>query len=100
MFKKYRIRSKSRFTIFVSVMLIVIIMCMGFITGRFDAEGSSRSEYVSVTVSSGDTLWDIACRYCDQDTDVRRFIHEISELNDVSAGELAPGQILLIPVKA
>ena len=41
MFRKYRIASKVRFTIFTSVLLIIIFMCLATVFGTSGVSGTS-----------------------------------------------------------
>ncbi len=97
MFGKYRIKSKFRFTIFLSIIVLVIGVFLSSTMGFNDAVGVSRSAYKTVTVASGDTLWSIAERYVDDKTDLREFVYEIAELNDIHNGVICAGQSLSIP---
>ena len=97
MFKKYYIKSKIRFTISITVMLLIILLCGSVLFRGNYAESSSRTTYYAITVESGDTLWSIAGRYSNQRTDIRRFIYEISVLNNLESSEIIEGQKLLIP---
>jgi len=95
---KYRVTSKFRFTLFISIITIIICMCLSVINGSANVSGSSMAVYETVTVMPGDTLWDIAESCAGPDTDIRSLMHEIEELNDVSNGNIFVGQELVIPV--
>ena len=95
---KYKVVSKFRFTMFICVITIIICMCLSVINGSAIANGSSVAAYETVIVRPGDTLWDIADTYAKSDTDIRSFMHEIEEVNDVTGGNIYVGQELLIPV--
>ncbi len=102
MFKRYYIKSKIRFTIFVTIMLLIIVMSISVIfnIGGVYAGGKGHESvaYYAITVESGDTLWSIAQRYSDSNkTDIRRFIYEISNLNGLESSDISIGQQLLIP---
>jgi nucleoid-associated protein YgaU len=53
----------------------------------------ARTSYV---VRSGDTLWSIARSLAPED-DPRSIVDSIAAANEVDAGSLVPGQVLLIP---
>ena len=46
------------------------------------------NQYNQVKVELGDTLWEIASEYGPADMDVRQVVHEICQLNDITAGQL------------
>ena len=55
--------------------------------------------FTNETVKRGDTLWTIAERHCDNNTNIQIFIHQIAELNNLDGNySLAPGQELRIPI--
>lgn len=101
--RHYRITSKFRFTIFVLVMMMAVLTLFGATTVKRGTAGDAvRTEtrtYRTVTVCSRDTLWDIAGKYCPEDQDVRKFICEIREVNDLETSDIAVGEKLLIPVE-
>lgn len=61
--------------------------------GTVGIEPASARSYV---VRGGDTLWGIAVRVA-PGVDPRPVVDAISRANDVEAGELVPGQTLVIP---
>ena len=52
----------------------------------------------SVVVAPGDTLWEVAVR-ADPQADPQVTVARIVELNDLSGGELRPGQRLRLPAR-
>ena len=95
--KKYRIKSRPRFIISVTIMAGLIIAGFSFITGLDETTALEKTKYTEIEVVSGDTLWNIASDYKDNDTDPRDAVYRISRINDVKASELEPGMILKIP---
>jgi len=95
--------------------IIVITVCMiaglaGYIgvhDGRisdtgliYTAHAEEKVIYKNVVVKSGDTIWGIASDYADPSKDIRKFIKEICEVNDIKPGNIYPGQVIVVPVKA
>jgi len=60
------------------------------------AERVARSSYV---VREGDTLWSIAERVA-PDADPRPVVDALAAVNGVDAGNLVPGQLLVVPAGA
>lgn len=96
--KKYRITSKFRFTTFLVVAILCIFTIIGTLSGINTVSSSSMNQYNQVKVELGDTLWDIASEYGPADMDVRQVVHEICELNEITAGQLEAGQKIIVPV--
>ena len=94
MFKKYYISSKLRFSLFVTIMVLIAIMS---ISAMFNTAYASGKGNYAITVESGDTLWTIATKYSGESTDIRKFIYEISDLNGLDTSDIFEGQKLLIP---
>ena len=59
--------------------------------------GSSQSNFVYVTVQSGDTLWSLASRYA-PDQDPRDFIANLVALNNLDENVLSAGMQLALPL--
>ena len=75
--------------------LFIIVGMFGF---QNVSLGDSIPEYVTITVSKGDTLWTIARDYY-QEKDVRDVIEQIKEINNLKNSNIKVGQELLL-VKA
>jgi len=80
----------SRLTILGVVLLALLLAALG--AARPSSGAAPETRYV---VQPGDTLWQIAHgRY---GGDVRKGVWRIAERNGVSAGELQPGMVLVLP---
>ncbi len=99
MLRKYKIVSPVRFFIF--VLLSTLIMVFGLVSLFTSArtEAASVSSYVQVEVQNNDSLWSIASDYTDDSIDIRDFIDEICEVNDIGANEsIHAGDQIFIPI--
>ncbi len=99
MFTNYRIKSKFRFTIFVSTVIVLFFTLTTAVLGFSNASGLETQEYRTVVVKNGDTLWNIASENCDNsDKDIRKTIYEIETINKLDSHYLQAGQELVVPV--
>ncbi|MDD5823673.1 MAG: LysM peptidoglycan-binding domain-containing protein [Firmicutes bacterium] len=99
MFKKYKIVSPVRFFIF--VLLTTMILVFGLVTVFTSArtEAATINSFVQVEINENDTLWTIATEYADDSMDIRKFIDELREINDIDANDsIHPGDQIFIPI--
>ncbi|GAB1475343.1 hypothetical protein MASR2M70_01750 [Bacillota bacterium] len=94
---RHRIKSKLRFCISLSIMLIILFSAVGNVAGYGQALSMTKPEYTEITVITGDTLWDLAKTYGPDDKDIRKVVHAICIVNDISPDRLQSGQKILIP---
>lgn len=95
--KTYRLRSRLGFTLFVAMILIGITFTFNTIVGLNDANSDTQQTYQEITVYAGDTIWDIVDSYIDDNSDIRKAVHKVCQVNQISADQLYEGQTLLIP---
>lgn len=95
---RYRINNRVRFTIFVVLVILFITTFANFLLGFNTANSSTYAEYTQVQVMSGDTLWSIAETYMDDDSDIRKSVYQLCQINDINASQLQAGMTLLVPV--
>lgn len=66
------------------------------------ASGSSYNQYVTVEVSAGDTVWDIAksinLEYLEKREDLRLIAYAIAQENALENYFIYPGQELIVPI--
>ncbi len=96
--KKYRIKSKFRFITFIVIILGLAVGTIGYITG-FDVSTALEQpgEKITVEVTDGDTVWDIARHFKSDGKDIRKAVYEICKANDLHDGEIKSGMTLTIP---
>lgn len=59
-----------------------------------------KDEYLEITISEGDTLWEISREYNDlHNMESIKFIEWVSKVNEIEKSYIIPGQKILIPVK-
>jgi hypothetical protein len=78
------------------LLLGVVFLFTLFFSLQSDKENVNH--YLSVTVSSGETLWDLAGRYETDSLTKTEFIDWIETHNDLQAEALKPGEKIVIPV--
>lgn len=89
---------KNKFLFFVKILIIVFISILLITTFHFESIGSTETELIEVKIVKGDTLWKIAARHYDKNTDLRKKIFEIKKVNELESAMLKPGQIIKIPI--
>lgn len=95
--KRYKIKSRLRFSIFLTLIMIVVICTTSTVLGANEAESLTKPIYTEVQIQSGDTLWDLAKAYGPTNRDIRKVIYAICEINEIAANEIQPDQSILIP---
>jgi len=82
---------------------LVVIMLIGIInllSGGFAAKANDQNqvrELQSIQVAAGDTLWDLVSEYYHYDSDIRKAIYEVKQINNLDNAKIIPGQIIYIP---
>lgn len=71
---------------------------LGIVNSNF-AVASSVNTYQQVTVTDNGSLWEVAESYCQSNMDIRDYIDDICEINDISSSDfLQPGQVIFVPI--
>ena len=97
MTRRFRIKSKSRFLIFLLICMFILTGAFNTMTGAYDALASDSPQgYISVNVTAGDTLWNIAENYMPSDMDTREAVYIIKKVNNIDS-TVRDGQTILIP---
>jgi len=95
--KKYYIKSKFRFTIFLVIILLTSVFSVSTLLGLNSVQSMTKPIYTEVQIESGDSLWTLAKEYGPTNTDPRRIIYKICLLNNITAENIQPGQVIMIP---
>ncbi|MZQ75637.1 MAG: LysM peptidoglycan-binding domain-containing protein [Peptoclostridium sp.] len=84
-------------------MLVYIILLLSLTVNVFNIFAQGKQdigdiEIRQIVVMEGDTLWDIAQKNMSEDTDIRDYICQIQELNDMDGANLIPGETIMVPL--
>lgn len=90
--KKYILKNKRRFLGFIFFLTIAVSILIYTIS----VSGYRGPQYKEVFVNSGDTLWSIAEKYSNN-KDIRHFIYNLKEINDIDTDELYADTVILVP---
>jgi hypothetical protein len=93
---KYEIYSRTRFTLFLTFIMICSILILSPVWTRSSAMEITSCQ--TIYVEAGDTLWDIAKISVPERTDIRDYILDIMEVNELDDVTIHPGQTLQIPI--
>lgn len=96
--KNIRIKSRFRFTAFVTIVLILAVVGFNTIFGMNIVSGESKPEYTTIEVLPGETLWDIASEHMPGDMDKREAVYKIQKANGLDDVTITPGQKIKVPV--
>ena len=95
---RYRINNRVRFTLFVVLVILFVTTFANVALGLNTANSATYVDYTEVKVMSGDTLLTISETYMDDDSDIRKSVHELCKINDINASQLQAGMTLLVPI--
>lgn len=88
--KKLRIVNKKRFVTSISILIVIIISIFNCVFA------TKTVEYENYTVAQGDTLWGIASENKKVGQDVREYIYELREVNNMNDCLIYPNQVIKI----
>ena len=96
---KYKIVKPFRFFVFILICIMTLVFTGYGIFGLSRADAAPHTDYVQVKVQDNDTLWNIIETYNpDSDIEMRSALYDIYEVNDISAEDIHPGDIIMVPV--
>lgn len=91
--KRYRIKNKFRFSVF----LLVVGLVISFIIYS-NAFAKEMPSYRYLKIKDGDTLWAIAEENYDcHEKDIRKYIYEIRQANNMETAELNIKDYIKLP---
>lgn len=75
-----------------------IIALITLLVVALSSTPKTPTELVTVTVTNGQTLWSLAEEFAPEDRDIREWIYEVQQLNDLKNSALFPGMQLTVPM--
>ncbi|MGI6588283.1 MAG: cell division suppressor protein YneA [Peptococcia bacterium] len=89
-------RKKKRITFFIGLFLFSTFALP--LINPTVLEAHTPKEYIAVIVEDGDSLWKIAMRFADKQTDIRHYINLIQEHNEMKTVDIYPGEVIKVPL--
>jgi hypothetical protein len=79
--------------------ILVVLSCITAFVLTFIYDGSNKEEFKKVTVSDGDSLWEMADEYAVQhELSPQEFVKWVKRHNEIDGDRIFPGDELVIPV--
>jgi LysM repeat protein len=92
--------TRTRVVVLLTSVAVALALLLA-VTVAARAQGPATAEpqhFVTHTVRSGDTLWEIAGTHAEGDVDLRNYVLDIKAANGLDTSTIHPGQVLQIPV--
>ncbi len=94
--------SKTNIYLINFVFILLLVFFIGFFIGRLalisraDEDNINKSNYISIRISSGDTLESIAKKYNNTSYTNKKFIERIKNINNLDNDMIYSGTYLLV----
>lgn len=95
--KQFTVTKQAVITLCSILGILAVYLMITAFTGNNNAVPDSPNTELTVIVTSGDTLWDIAKENNPKQKNVRDRIDEIMKYNNKSDCDIFPGEQLIIP---
>lgn len=96
---RYRIVDPVRFFIFILVTVMFVAFFSISVINSNKAEAASIDTFMQVEIQEYDSLWSLAEQYCNVNMDLRDYIDDICNINDIDSNDmLHPGDVLFVPL--
>jgi cell division protein YceG involved in septum cleavage len=80
-------------------LLLILVSCLSALF-IYLSSNSNEDDYIKVTVTAGDTIWEIADQYTnDSFLTKKQFINWVLTQNEINEKQIYPGDQLILPVK-
>ena len=96
--KRYRIVKPVRFFAFILITVLLLTFATISLLNRSNADAASVNTYRQVLIEDNDSIWAIAENYCSNDMDIRDYVREVCEINDITLGDVRSGDLVFFPV--
>jgi len=99
-----KVRAAKRLARSVLTLSLLVVVGAGFstISSASDAAEKSRSEskskYVQVVVTPGESIWSIAAMVADHN-EIAAVVADIVEVNQLASADLSAGSKILVPIQ-
>ncbi len=78
---------------------LIILSCSLSIILSFQHHSNAQDDYLKVTITEGDSLWEISDQFADQHSlSNKEFVTWIKKHNKIEEDQIFPGEEIIIPV--
>lgn len=95
--RRFRVVSKVRFTTFIVLATLIFMLLLRGIMSNATAQTYDKT-FIQVEVEENDTLWNMSQEFISDDVNIRKYIHEVCEINEIKAGDIKAGDLLIFPI--
>ena len=81
----------------ISVIILSIILIISVLS--FKAMTEKEIYYKDIEIKNGQTLWQIAESEFGSNSDIRKYVYQIKQINNLKNSNLTPGQIIKVPIE-
>lgn len=78
------------------IMIIFTVVLSSSLKTNATENANNKKIYTSISIKSGDTLWDIANQYKPEEMSHKDYIKEIKEINSLSSDKIHSGNYLMV----
>ena len=97
--RNIRIVNPVRFFIAIFICVFSLTLATYSLFIGSSAQASSVNTFKQVVVQDNGSLWAVAEEYCESNMDIRDYIDDICEINDIDSNDvLQQGDILFVPI--
>lgn len=91
-------RMKMKFAVILGIVFMLSIVFFSVIVSAKEKapEAPQYKYYTSIQIDQGDTLWTIAEEYCYDSSQLKDYVREIKEINNLKSNEIHAGNYLTI----
>lgn len=81
----------------ITVITLSIILLISFLS--FKAMTEKEIYYKDIEIKNGQTLWQIVESEFGSDINIRKYVYQIKQINNLENSKLTPGQVIKIPIE-
>lgn len=93
--RKINYKKGLRKTSLMIIFTLIITFGVNFMSSS--ANTGNNTEFIKITVKTGDSLWLLAEKHDNNKIDLRKFVYQIKKVNNIG-DTIYPGQEILIPI--
>ena len=80
------------------LLTMALILCLGTFAMGAQTEKATKTNYESVEIHKGDTIWNIAEEYKAEGEKTEHMVDAILELNGIKTANIQAGESIIVPI--